>query len=81
MRDSKYSIEIMKMELSNKYISPEILYAFKNSIEALEKQIPTKTTFHQLGDYIGLNYCKVCNDTVCKEDNYCSYCGQKLDWN
>lgn len=38
IRDSQYSLEIMKQELKNKYISPEILYAFKASIQALEKQ-------------------------------------------
>lgn len=39
MYDYKYSIEIMKQELKNKLICPEVKYAFKASIEALEKQI------------------------------------------
>lgn len=38
MRDYRYSLEIMKQQLENKYISPEIKYAFKASIEALEEQ-------------------------------------------
>lgn len=42
VRDYKYSLDIMKQELENKYISPEVLYAFKASIEALEKQAPKK---------------------------------------
>ena len=39
MRDYAYALEIMKQELENKYISPEIKYAFEASIEALEKQM------------------------------------------
>ena len=39
MRDYQYSLDIMKQELKNKYISPEVKYAFETSIEALEKQI------------------------------------------
>lgn len=44
IRDNQYSLEIMKQELNSKYICPEIKYAFKNSIQALEKQIPKKPT-------------------------------------
>lgn len=46
----------------------------------LSRQTPIKPDFHSLGDYIGLNYCKICGKTVFKEDNYCKSCGQKLDW-
>jgi predicted SprT family Zn-dependent metalloprotease len=40
MKNYKCALEIMKQELNNKYVSPEIKYAFEASIEALEKQIP-----------------------------------------
>lgn len=36
MKDYKYVLDIMKEELNNKYISDEVRYAFKESIEALE---------------------------------------------
>ena len=39
MFDYKYSLEIMKQELNNKYISPEVKYAFKASIEAIKIQL------------------------------------------
>ncbi len=50
MIDINYSINIMKQELENKYISPEILYAFKASIVALDKQTPKKTIERQFND-------------------------------
>ena len=39
MYDYKYSLEIMREELNNKYISPEVKYAFKASIEAIKIQL------------------------------------------
>ena len=42
MKDYKYALEIMKQEIENKYISPEIRYAFECSIEVLEKRITEK---------------------------------------
>ena len=51
MRDSEYSIEIMKEQLKNKYISPEILYAFKASIQALEKQAFFENQISNISDW------------------------------
>ena len=49
------------------------------AIEALEKQIPKKTT-----DYIGFhkgNYCPCCGKKLDEWiDDYCNRCGQKIDW-
>ncbi|MGH4125119.1 MAG: hypothetical protein ACREV6_19560 [Clostridium sp.] len=42
MYDYKYSLEIMKQELNNKYISNEIKYAFRASIKAMEDGILAK---------------------------------------
>ena len=39
MIDYKYSLKIMRKELNNKYISPEVKYAFKASIEAIKIQL------------------------------------------
>ena len=54
------------------------------AIEALEKQIPKKPITKQLGSDIEVtcpvcNYCRIYMDST-KGNNYCSECGQKLDW-
>ena len=49
------------------------------TVEALEKQIPkkpNKVVKRPNGKY---GECPVCNHKILKE-NYCSRCGQKLDW-
>lgn len=43
-KDAKYSLGIMREELKSEFICPEIKYAFKASIKALEKQIPKEPT-------------------------------------
>jgi len=78
MRDYRYSIEIMKEELENKYISPEIKYAFETSIEALDKQIPKKLT-HE-ATKLNKFTCLVCLNVHEEQTPYCCYCGQKLEW-
>ena len=46
--------------------------AFQIAINALEKQIAKKPIVHQ---------CTTCGSAVLQfEGNYCSKCGQKLDW-
>ena len=56
--------------------------------EALEKQIPKKPTYTEIGNVYGaiIRTCAKCGD-VCliSEDakpfeHYCRYCGQTLDW-
>ena len=78
MKDCKYSLEVMKQELGNKYISSSIQYAFLASIEALMKQIPTKLTHEatKLNKYT----CPVCKNVHEIQTDYCCFCGQKLDW-
>lgn len=48
MDNNKYSLDIMKQELNNKYISSEIKYAFKVSILALEKEQKMKDKLNYL---------------------------------
>ena len=79
IRDSQYSLEIMKQELKNKYISPEILYAFKASIQALEKQIPKGVQKKVVGWKIDC-FCPSCTLEVSSKQSYCSVCGQYLNW-
>lgn len=48
--------------------------------EAVEKQTDEKPTA-VLGTFGGTEYeCKNCGSDVCYGDEYCQWCGQKLDW-
>ena len=48
--------------------------------EAVEKQTDEKPTA-VLGTFGGKEYeCKNCGSDVCYGDEYCLWCGQKLDW-
>lgn len=88
IRDSQYSLEIMEQELNNKYICPEIKYAFKNSIQALNKQISTKVietpayqSYYSAGDESEV-LCPNCEEEldIDNQTKCCCECGQKLDW-
>lgn len=47
---------------------------------AMETQIDEKPTA-VLGNFGGTDYeCKNCGNNVCYGDEYCRWCGQKLDW-
>ena len=49
-------------------------------LEAVEKQTDEKPTA-VLGTFGGKEYeCKNCGSDVCYGDEYCRWCGQKLDW-
>ena len=51
------------------------------AIDALEKQIPKKPIEKfAFSDDIGAGLCPFCNEGVNEEMNFCSYCGQTLDW-
>ena len=83
-KDAKYSLGIMREELKSEFICPEIKYAFKASIKALEKQIPKEPI--QIGDAYGVKYgkCPNCRDQVTHfvkgKEKYCEVCGQRLLW-
>lgn len=84
MKDCRYSLEIMKQEVTSKLICPEIKYAFESSIEVLEKQIPKKpkimnTTLVGEKFWWYCGHCDASRHTGSKS-NYCGYCGGKVDW-
>ena len=55
--------------------------AIEITIEALEKQIPKKPIEKfAFSDGIGAGLCPFCNEGVNEEMNFCSYCGQAIDW-
>ena len=48
---------------------------------ALDKQIPKKPIEKfAFSDDIEAGLCPFCNEGVNEEMNFCSYCGQALDW-
>ena len=62
--------------------------AFETAISALEKQIPKKPTYEEIGNVYGAlkRTCAKCGDVCLISENakpfehYCRYCGQKIDW-
>ena len=58
-----------------------ITYAITLAIEALDKQIPKKPIEpFAFSDDIRAGLCPFCNEGVNEEMNFCSYCGQAIDW-
>ena len=55
--------------------------AMNLAIEALEKRIPKKPIERFMLSYdIDAGVCPLCNVGVHEEMNFCSYCGQAIDW-
>ena len=49
--------------------------------KSLEKQIPKKPICREQGTTVILNgVCPKCSNAVHAYDNYCAFCGQKLNW-
>ena len=46
------------------------------AIKAIDKQIPKKPDRWESGHAC----CCSCKRGIVKEDNYCCYCGQRIDW-
>lgn len=59
------------------------------AVSALDKQIPKNPDdvraiehfYHPLRDCIKVGFCPECINTVINSDDFCSKCGQALDWN
>lgn len=71
------------------YTEGEKCEAYDTAIEALEKQLPKKGIKEKITDGTnkGLHkfYCPICYENgdlrnKCNVGQYCSGCGQKLDW-
>ena len=51
------------------------------AFDALERQIPKKPICREQGSTAILNgVCPKCSNAVHAYDNYCAFCGQKLNW-
>lgn len=82
------AIERIKCILKNNSFTKADKNALKLTIEALEKQMPKKPTYEEIGNMYGgsKRTCAKCGD-VCliskgakPYEHYCRYCGQALDW-
>ena len=74
-REAIETIKIAVAEVEWNY-PMEYTVAFEIAIETLKKQIPMKPKEYEDKFYA----CPVCGNVVHAYDNYCSFCGQKLNW-
>ena len=64
----------------------ELMEEIRMSIQALEKQIPKKVQLRHIRKFDGFDdgECPTCCNSVSRDcdgtDNFCTDCGQKLDW-
>ena len=81
---SHYDTEIEEEVYSNTAKVDEILELNKiasEAFKALERQIPKKPICREQGTTVILNgVCPKCSNAVHAYDNYCAFCGQKLNW-
>lgn len=78
---SHYDIDIEEEVYSNTAEVNELLELNKIVSEALERQIPKKPICREQGTTLILNgVCAKCSNVVHAYDNYCSFCGQAIDF-
>ena len=81
---SHYDTEIAEQVYSDTAKFNELLELNKivsEAFKALERQIPKKPICREQGTTLILNgVCTKCSNEVHAYDNYCSFCGNKLDW-
>lgn len=76
------ALETIKHEVNEEghcgYIEDELRLA----MAALEKQVPKKPLYENIYGDCAVYSCPVCKDEtmILNGDNYCTMCGQKLDW-
>ena len=81
---SHYDTQIEEEVYSNTAKVDEILELNKivsEAFKALERQTPKKPICREQGTTVILNgVCPKCSNVVHAYDNYCAFCGQKLNW-
>lgn len=56
-------------------------YDLEMMVDCIQKQIPKKPIEKfAFSDDIEAGLCPLCNEGVNEEMNFCSYCGQAIDW-
>lgn len=77
----KEAIRLFKQRAHHPRTSEKKVALYSMALEALEKQIPMKTTLLHETDYDVRHYlCPVCDEWVSEGANYCYGCGQAIDW-
>ena len=76
MTESEAIKELHKIRPRGGIIPQKRAEAIDMAINALERQIPKKPDRWKSG----YACCYSCKRGIVREDNYCCYCGQKLDW-
>ena len=81
---SHYDIDIDEQVFTSTAEVNELLVLNKivsEAFDALERQILKKPICREQGTTVILNgVCPKCLNAVHEYDNYCSFCGNKLDW-
>ena len=81
---SHYDAEINEVVYSDTAKFNELLELNKivsEAFDVLELQIPKKPICREQGTTAILNgVCPKCSNVVHEYDNYCAFCGQKLNW-
>ena len=81
---SHYDTDISEQVFDNTAEVNELLELNKivsEAFDALERQIPKKPICREQGTTVILNgVCPRCSNVVHEYDNYCAFCGQKLNW-
>ena len=81
---SHYDTDIGEQVFDNTAEVNELLELNKivsEAFDALERQIPKKPICREQGTTVILNgVCPRCSNVVHEYDNYCAFCGQKLNW-
>lgn len=78
-----YIEDMQRIMTQNRFIfSKEAIEANGKAIEALEKQIPMepKIIRKPTKEMMGAGDCPRCGGLVIEWGEYCSHCGQHLDW-
>lgn len=79
--DSAILGEIQRIATENG-IETKIILNEKNVADALKKQIPQKVKISLKGttDWNTKCHCPMCHKDLFDGQQYCSYCGQKIEW-
>lgn len=76
--EQAFHIERMKLEYRKITMPDQINILDYTVIAALEKQMQKKPIKHQ--PTYNYTSCPVCNTDLIHAKNYCTFCGQAIDW-
>ena len=77
IEELKHSIVSYEAQNKNNITCDLTREVLNMAINALEKQVPKKS---KTDDRYIMYICPCCNDFIKVNHNYCTNCGQRLDW-